>query len=126
MAATQLWLAPLFGISQGCAVALLYAVRHPERVSRLVLWNVSARTLSAPDYPAGYPLEVMEAGIRHMEQVWGTPEAIRLTDPSKADPGTIRKLFAKSIGENTVHGSDSQENAAIEIAQFFTDADIVG
>jgi len=65
--------------------AILYAAHHPERVSRLVLWNVSARTLSAPDYPAGYPLEVIEAGIRHMEQVWGTPDSIRFTDPSKAD-----------------------------------------
>ena len=48
------------------------------------------------------------------------------TDPAKAAPGTIRKLFAKNVGENSVHGSDSQENAALEIAQFFTEADIVG
>ncbi|MEO1786294.1 MAG: nucleoside-diphosphate kinase [Pseudomonadota bacterium] len=48
------------------------------------------------------------------------------TNPEEAAEGTIRKLFAKSIGENSVHGSDSEENAAIEIAQFFTDADIVG
>ncbi|MFN3229775.1 MAG: nucleoside-diphosphate kinase [Asticcacaulis sp.] len=48
------------------------------------------------------------------------------TNPENAAEGTIRKLFAVSVGENTVHGSDSQENAAIEIAQFFTDAEIVG
>lgn len=48
------------------------------------------------------------------------------TNPEEAADGTIRKLYAKSIGENSVHGSDSEENAAIEIAQFFTDADIVG
>jgi nucleoside-diphosphate kinase len=48
------------------------------------------------------------------------------TNPEQADEGTIRKLFALSIGENSVHGSDSLENAAIEIAQFFTDAEIVG
>src|SRR6202041_2814534 len=41
------------------------------------------------------------------------------TDPSKAADGTIRKLHAKSIGENSVHGSDAAETAAIEIAQFF-------
>ena len=46
--------------------------------------------------------------------------------PADAAEGTIRKLFALSIGENSVHGSDSQDNAKIEIAQFFTDADIVG
>ncbi|MEO0465551.1 MAG: nucleoside-diphosphate kinase [Pseudomonadota bacterium] len=48
------------------------------------------------------------------------------TNPAEAADGTIRKLFAKSIGENSVHGSDSAENAAIEIAQFFAEADIVG
>ncbi len=46
------------------------------------------------------------------------------TDPAKADPGTIRKLFAKSIGENTVHGSDSLENAKIEIAYFFASTEV--
>ena len=53
-------------------------------------------------------------------------EVMGATNPANADEGTIRKLFAQSVGENTVHGSDSVENAGIEIAQFFTDADIVG
>ena len=48
------------------------------------------------------------------------------TDPAKADQGTIRKLHAKSIGENSVHGSDAPETAAIEIAQFFSGNEIVG
>ncbi|MCI4644810.1 MAG: nucleoside-diphosphate kinase [Hyphomonadaceae bacterium] len=48
------------------------------------------------------------------------------TNPEEAAEGTIRKLYANSIGENSVHGSDSEENAAIEIAQFFSEADIVG
>ena len=48
------------------------------------------------------------------------------TDPSKAADGTIRKLHAKSIGENSVHGSDAAETAAIEIAQFFSGNEIVG
>ena len=47
------------------------------------------------------------------------------TNPEEAADGTIRKLFAKSIGENSAHGSDSDENAAMEIAQFFSEADIV-
>ena len=53
-------------------------------------------------------------------------EVMGATNPANADEGTIRKLFALSIGENSVHGSDSDENAAIEIAQFFTDDQIVG
>jgi len=48
------------------------------------------------------------------------------TDPSKAAPGTIRKEYAKSIGENSAHGSDAAETAAIEIAQFFSGNEIVG
>ena len=48
------------------------------------------------------------------------------TNPADADEGTIRKEFALSIGENSVHGSDSEENAAIEIAYFFNDDEIVG
>ena len=53
-------------------------------------------------------------------------EVMGATNPANADEGTIRKLFAQSVGENTVHGSDSAENAAIEIVQFFTDDQIVG
>jgi nucleoside-diphosphate kinase len=48
------------------------------------------------------------------------------TNPANAAEGTIRKSFALSMGENSVHGSDSPENATIEIAQFFSGNDIVG
>jgi nucleoside-diphosphate kinase len=47
------------------------------------------------------------------------------TDPAKADAGTIRKEFGASVGENATHGSDSDENAAIEIAYFFNRLEIV-
>ena len=47
------------------------------------------------------------------------------TDPAKAAPGTIRKAHARSIGENSVHGSDAPETAAVEIAQFFSANEIV-
>lgn len=53
-------------------------------------------------------------------------EVMGATNPEQAAEGTIRKLFALNVGENSVHGSDSLENAAIEIAQFFSEADIVG
>jgi nucleoside-diphosphate kinase len=48
------------------------------------------------------------------------------TDPAKAAPGTIRKTHARSIGENSVHGSDAPETAVREIAQFFSENAIVG
>jgi nucleoside-diphosphate kinase len=47
------------------------------------------------------------------------------TDPAKADEGTIRKEFGGSVGENATHGSDSDENAAIEIAYFFSQIELV-
>ena len=61
-----------------------------------------------------------ENAIAHYRDVMGA------TNPTNAAEGTIRKLFAKSVGENTAHGSDSAENAAIEIAQFFSGNEIVG
>src|ERR1700728_2128018 len=48
------------------------------------------------------------------------------TDPAKAAAGTIRKAFANSIGENSVHGSDAADTAQKEIAQFFAGKEIVG
>ena len=53
-------------------------------------------------------------------------EVMGATNPAQAADGTIRKLYAESVGENSVHGSDSLDNAKLEIAQFFTEADIVG
>lgn len=52
-------------------------------------------------------------------------ELMGATDPQKAQPGTLRADFAKSIQENAVHGSDSLENAALEIAWFFAQSEIV-
>jgi nucleoside-diphosphate kinase len=53
-------------------------------------------------------------------------EIMGATNPANAAPGTIRKEFAESIEANSVHGSDSAENAAAEIAFFFAGTDIVG
>ena len=53
-------------------------------------------------------------------------EVMGATNPANAAEGTIRKLFAESIEANSVHGSDSAENAAVEIAYFFAGTEIVG
>ena len=52
-------------------------------------------------------------------------ELIGATDPAEADEGTIRKDYASSLGENAVHGADSNENAAREIGFFFSDTEII-
>lgn len=61
-----------------------------------------------------------ENAVEHYRNVMGA------TNPANADEGTIRREFAESIEANSVHGSDSLENAAIEIAFFFSELDIVG
>jgi nucleoside-diphosphate kinase len=53
-------------------------------------------------------------------------EVMGATNPANAAEGTVRKLFALSVGENSVHGSDSLDNAKIEIGQFFSGNEIVG
>lgn len=61
--------------------------------------------------------------LEHDDAVKTFRTAIGATDPAEAAPGTIRKLYAESKGKNAVHGSDSDENAAREIAFFFTEAE---
>jgi len=61
-----------------------------------------------------------ENAIARLREIMGA------TDPAKAAPGTIRKVHAKSIGENSVHGSDAVDTARQEIAQFFAGNEIVG
>jgi len=53
-------------------------------------------------------------------------EIMGATNPANADEGTIRKAFAEDVQANSVHGSDSPENAAIEINYFFSDIEVVG
>jgi nucleoside-diphosphate kinase len=67
-------------------------------------------------------VQVLEGpnAIAHNREIMGA------TDPAKAKQGTIRADFAESIEANSVHGSDSSENAAIEIAYFFAGSEIVG
>lgn len=57
--------------------------------------------------------------------VKGWRDLMGATDPAKADQGTLRKEFGASVGENAVHGSDSDENADIEISYFFSQIEIV-
>jgi len=52
-------------------------------------------------------------------------EVMGATNPAKADEGTVRKLYGTDIGRNASHGSDSQENAAIELAWFFRGSELL-
>ena len=63
---------------------------------------------------------IIAAILEKDDAVAGFRKLIGATDPAKADEGTILKLYAKSVGENAVHGSDSDENATIEGNFFFS------
>ena len=60
-----------------------------------------------------------DGAVAHLRKVMGA------TDPAKADAGTIRKDFGESIEQNAIHGSDSDENARIEISFFFAESELV-
>lgn len=63
---------------------------------------------------------IVAAILEKVNAVEDFRKLIGATDPAKADEGTIRKLFAESLGKNAIHGSDSNENAAIESSFFFS------
>jgi len=63
---------------------------------------------------------ILAAILEKDDAVSSFRKLIGATDPAKADQGTIRKIFATSLGENAIHGSDSDENAKIEGDFFFS------
>jgi nucleoside-diphosphate kinase len=75
------------------------------------------------EFMSGGPCVVMALERENAVKSWR--DLMGATDPAKADPNTLRKEFGGSVGENAVHGSDSDENAAIEIAYFFSRLELV-
>jgi nucleoside-diphosphate kinase len=75
------------------------------------------------EFMSGGPCVVMalekEGAVRAWRDLMGA------TDPAKADAGTLRREFGASLGENAVHGSDSEENAGVEVAYFFSRLELV-
>jgi nucleoside-diphosphate kinase len=78
---------------------------------------------SLTEFMSSAPCVVMALEKESAVKAWR--DLMGATDPAKADPGTLRKEFGGSVGENAVHGSDSDENAAIEISYFFSRLEIV-
>lgn len=76
------------------------------------------------EFMSSGPSVVLALDADNAVQKWR--DTIGSTDPAEATDGTIRKLYAESKGRNAVHGSDSDENAAIEIAFFFAGTELVG
>ena len=76
------------------------------------------------EFMSSGPSVVLALEAENAVQKWR--DTIGATDPAEAAEGTIRKLYAENKGRNAVHGSDSDENAAIEIAFFFSGLELVG
>ena len=76
------------------------------------------------EFMSSGPSVVLALEADNAVQLWR--DTIGATDPAEAGEGTIRKLYAENKGRNAVHGSDSDENAAIEIAFFFSGLELVG
>ena len=102
---------------------------------RVLMTHAQAETFYAvhKDRPFyGELVETMTAGpvvvqvLQGEDAVKAYRAVLGATDPAKAEPGTVRKEFAVSVGENSAHGSDAPETAAIEIAQWFSGNEIVG
>ena len=100
---------------------------------KLIHMTASRRFLRGPSRtpvlrgPDGVHVErtVRRDGARERGAVKAWRDLMGATDPAKADEGTLRKQFGGSVGENAVHGSDSDENAAIEISYFFSRLELV-
>ena len=75
------------------------------------------------EFMSSAPCVVMVLEKQDAVKAWR--DLMGATDPAKADDGTLRKEFGASVGENAVHGSDSNENAALEISYFFSQIEIV-
>jgi nucleoside-diphosphate kinase len=69
---------------------------------------------------------VVAAALERDDAVAGLRRVMGATNPEEAAEGTVRKLYASSIERNAIHGSDSPENAALEVAFFFSRAELIG
>ena len=69
---------------------------------------------------------VVVAALDRTDAVAGLRRVMGATNPEEADEGTVRKLYATNIERNAIHGSDSSENAALEVAFFFSRAELIG
>jgi class 3 adenylate cyclase len=86
--------AAIIGVSEGGAMAALFAAAYPQRTTALVLYGAYARLSSAPDYPEGFPRETLEKYLLGLIEGWGRPEQLRLWAPTRAGDARLATWFA--------------------------------
>lgn len=85
--------ADIFGVSEGGALAALFATCHPDRAATLILYGTWARLPQAPDYPEGYPLEKLNHSLQSLQEHWGEPGNLRFWAPSRAGDTHLAEWF---------------------------------
>ena len=110
--------------AEGLSIAAIRKIHMSKRVAEGFYAVHSARPFfgELTDFMSSGPSVVIV--LEGDNAIAKNREIMCATNPAEAAEGTLRKLYANSLGENAVHGSDSPENAAIEIAYFFRDTEI--
>jgi class 3 adenylate cyclase len=93
--------AAMLGVSEGAAMALMFAATHPSRCTHLAIWCGFARLGEAPDYPEGVPHEGIDQFGAVLQRDWGGPVALGLFAPSRADDPDVREWWAHLLRAGT-------------------------
>jgi class 3 adenylate cyclase len=108
----------VFGISEGGAMALMFAASHPGRCTHLVIWSGFARMTRAPDYPDGVTPEALRAMGDRMQQEWGGPVALNLWAPSRVGDAETERQWAHLLRTGT------SPKSAAALIELYTDLDV--
>jgi pimeloyl-ACP methyl ester carboxylesterase len=101
MDATDTERAAILGVSEGAAMALMFAATHPDRCTHLAIWCGFARMGEAPDYPEGLPHEGIDDFGAVLQRDWGGPVAMGIFAPSRADDAGVRDWWAHLLRSGT-------------------------
>lgn len=108
--------AAVVAVADAGFMAMVFAARYPERVSRLVLANACARWLAAPDYPPGVEPEFVQRFLAAVEEGWGTEDFALLICPGLAVDPQVRRLYARQLRASATPGmSAAQLRALVDV-----------
>ena len=105
MDATETERAALFGVSEGAAMALMFAATYPDRCSHLVIWGGYARVTLAPDYPHGIPADSLDRWSEIMHRDWGGPVSMNVFAPSRVGDVAVEDWWGHLLRAGTSPGS---------------------
>jgi pimeloyl-ACP methyl ester carboxylesterase/DNA-binding CsgD family transcriptional regulator len=112
--------APLFGVSEGGALAILFASRYPERVTSLILYGAYAKKLAATDYPWGVRRDRLEAFRESFDEAWATGRWWDIVNPDVADDPDTQTAWARYLRVSASPGMAKDlmtQNAQIDIRE---------